>query len=231
MKLYAIVEGQTEEILFRQVLTPHLSAIGVQATAIVVTTSEDRATGRRSRGGGRRWEVWKKEIQISTRQHGGSDVRFTTMFDLYAFPKGLIRPEDLNAVTSSRRPARIEQLMLEQIADWRFIPYVQRHEMEALVLASLCGLRDVLDPDQRAGVDALVADVGDWAPEDINDGPETAPSKRLAQRVLGYNKKLHGVPAIISVGLETVRSLCPGFDAWLRKLEALAPVASKVAEP
>ncbi len=223
MRLYAVVEGQTEERLVKQVLGPHLDALGVVITPIVVTTGHEKATGRPHRGGGGRWALWKRHIEILCREHHQHDVRFTTWLDLYAFPKGLVDLVELESKTASpSRPAALESAMAQDIPDWRFIPYVQRHELEALVLASLDGLRAALDPSQLAGLEALNAEIGDFAPEDVDGGRETAPSKRLEAHIAGYQKRVHALAAIQHVGLDAVRRVCPGFDAWVKKLERLA---------
>lgn len=69
--------------------------------------------------------------------------------------------------------------MGRDIDDWRLIPYLQRHEFEALVLASLDALKEVLDPEEHQGVRVLLALIAAIKAEDVNDGEDTAPSKRL----------------------------------------------------
>ncbi len=109
--------------------------------------------------------------------------------------------------------------MAQRVDDDRFLPYLQRHEVEALVLASMEALEMLVDD----GVDELRGDLGQTAPEDVNDGPETAPSKRLLRHVRAYDKVVYGSLVVAETGLATVRSRCPGFDAWVSSLEALAP--------
>jgi hypothetical protein len=58
-------------------------------------------------------------------------------------------------------------------------------------------------------------------PEEINDSPITAPSKRVKHLVPGYEKPLMGSLAAIAIGLSRIRDECPLFDCWLRSLEAL----------
>ena len=59
-------------------------------------------------------------------------------------------------------------------------------------------------------------------PEEINDSPVTAPSKRVEKLVEGYEKPLHGTLAVLEIGLETIRGECPHFRAWLAQLAAAA---------
>lgn len=123
---------------------------------------------------------------------------------------------------TNRRVELLEMALAADIEDWRLIPYLQRHEFEALVLAELDMLKEVLDAGEQAGVAALEALVASVPPEDVNDSPETAPSKRLDDAVPSYRKTVHGLLAVEATGLAKLRTACPRFDAWLRRLEALS---------
>ena len=59
-------------------------------------------------------------------------------------------------------------------------------------------------------------------PEEINDSPDTAPSKRVKQLYQGYQKPLMGVLAAEEIGLDTIREECPLFDKWVKQLEQRA---------
>jgi len=56
-------------------------------------------------------------------------------------------------------------------------------------------------------------------PEEINDSSITAPSKRVAELVRGYQKPFHGNIAALEIGLDAIRAECPHFRSWLEKLE------------
>lgn len=218
--MYALVEGQTEEQFVKEVLASHLQRLGVWVYPIVVETSRD-AFGRKHRGGGH-WRHWKRDL-MRLRQQGGNDVRITTMFDLYGLPEDFpgLAAQSSSMDTTARANA-LEVSLAEAISDHRFIPYIQRHEFETLVLAALRELKIYLDaPDDLAGIDQLMAAVGTTAPEDINDGTQTAPSKRLATWIAGYRKTVHGPLAVATAGLTALRTACPRFSAWVTRLEAL----------
>ena len=57
-------------------------------------------------------------------------------------------------------------------------------------------------------------------PEEINDSPQTAPSKRVEALIPGYQKPLLGVAAAERVGLAAMRKECPHFRDWLMQLES-----------
>jgi hypothetical protein len=59
------------------------------------------------------------------------------------------------------------------------------------------------------------------SPEDINDSPETAPSKRILAAMSGYQKTFHGPLIACDIGIDPMRAACPHFDQWLRALEGL----------
>jgi hypothetical protein len=121
---------------------------------------------------------------------------------------------------TAARCERLEQALKNDIEDWRFSPYIQRHEFEALVLAAQDCLADLYDAeDQLSGLAKLQAEIAGMAPEEINDSPATAPSKRLEGQIPGYRKSEDGPDAIDLSGLAHVRSRCPRFDAWLAGLE------------
>lgn len=222
IRLYVIVEGDTEQEFVKQCLAPHFDAMSVWTTPIEVTTKRDRKTGRKLSQGGGHWKHWRKDICTVLRSNA-ADLRVTSLFDLYGLPEDFPRLSEHAAERNTvRRADLLESAMSEDLEDRRFIPYVQRHEFEALVLSGLEHLREQLvDADARAGLDALRAELGNTPPEDVNDGPETAPSKRLLARVPGYGKKAHGPLVTAKIGIDGLKHRCPRFGAWVRSLEAL----------
>ncbi|WNV82443.1 DUF4276 family protein [Umezawaea sp. Da 62-37] len=91
------------------------------------------------------------------------------------------------------------------------------HELEAWVFAAADQLGELLGGELAAKVrdDAVRA----GGPELVNDGPATAPSKRLASYCPRYVKTMDGPLAIDALGVESLREQCPHFDDWLRELE------------
>jgi hypothetical protein len=220
IRLFLVVEGRTEELFVRDVLAPHLAGRAVAATPIQVATARERA-GHKYRGGGH-WKHWERDLRRLVAEHRGSDVRFSSLFDLYGLPEDFPRLREHAAERDTLRRAELLQAaMAARIDDWRFIPYVQRHEFEALVLASLDGLVGFLDAAGVRGVDELRAALVGAAPEDVNEGESTAPSKRLLRTIPGYQKTLHGPLAVEAAGLASIRARCPRFDAWVGVLERL----------
>lgn len=224
-----LVEGQTEERFARSVLAPHLLTFDVVATPIIVHTGK-HPDGSVAKGGGR-WIAWRRQLGQLTRQHSSPESRFTTLLDLYGFPTDFPGHATLAKVgDTTKRAEAIEAAIGTAIGDWRLIPYVQRHEVEALVLVGLDEVRLRLDSaDQREGLDALRLDVAGLQPEDVNDDVTTAPSKRLLRFVPGYRKAVLGPPVLEDVGLARLRAACPRFGRWVAVLEGLGSVARGAA--
>lgn len=222
-RLYILVEGQTEEAFVKNVPSPHLRLLSIEAYPIIVATSRDPRTGRKQKGGGH-WKQWKRDLRRLMLEQANDAVRFTTLFDLYGLPRDFPGIVETVAIQDSARRADSLQGYLEaEIADRRLIAYVQRHEFESLVLASLEQLKPLLDPTEHRNLDDLQRLVVASSPEDLNDGSETAPSKRLEGAIPSYEKTTHGPLAVEAAGINALRAACPRFGGWLNRLEELRP--------
>jgi hypothetical protein len=222
-RLIVVVEGQTESNFVNRVLRSHLLRSGIAATATIVGKAKAADRGRSGPGvrGGNGYADWKRDIRNCLNSNRGQDFWLTTLCDLYGLPDDFPgwAPQAGDQDTAARCD-RLEQALKNDIDDWRFSPYIQRHEFEALVLAAQDCLGDLFDADdQLSGLAMLRSEVAGMAPEEINDSPTTAPSKRLLRRIPGYRKAEDGPDAIELAGLPSVRSQCPRFDAWLTGLE------------
>ncbi len=103
----------------------------------------------------------------------------------------------------------------------RFVPYVVLHEFEGLLFSDCAAFAEGIYRPELTGKLQAIRD-GFESPEEINDSPETAPSKRIEALVSGYQKPLMGVLGILNIGLVRIRTECPGFSDWLERLQAAA---------
>lgn len=111
----------------------------------------------------------------------------------------------------------------ETRADVRFYPYLQVHEYEALLFSDAIAFARGLGQQNLSGqLEAIRNDF--QTPEDINDDPNRAPSKRVIAMYYGYRKVLEGTVAAQEVGLERMRQQCPHFHQSVSNLEAVAPL-------
>lgn len=214
-RVYLLVEGQTEEIFVREVLAPAFLHQGLYLTPIVVSTSPGH------RGGVVRYAKVRPQIVRLCRQDRQAQV--STLFDLYALPSdfpGRADPAYPATGTGAHKAAFIEARWQADIGEPNFRPHLLVHEFEALLFVAPERFADWVD--DAAVVPALqAAQRAHASPEDINDQPHTAPSKRILAAMPGYQKTFHGPLIACEIGLDALRQTCPHFQRWLQWLDAL----------
>lgn len=222
IRLHITAEGQTEQSFARKVLVPHLAKYDVFAAARCVLTSKDKRAAKEYRGGLLRYEKAERDIRTWLKEDAHGDCRFTTMFDLYALPHDFPGYAEAGRTPDPyERVGIIERSMARSIGDRRFIPYIQLHEFEALILADPRKLDwEYLEHD--AAIGALISMVGNRNPELIDDGPTTAPSKRILKEIPEYDKVSAGVSVAEKIGIPALRAKCRHFNEWLSGLERLS---------
>jgi hypothetical protein len=223
-RLYLFAEGPTELTFADTVLKLHLAKLGVYLHPPVLIAHAKRK-GKIHRGGGRKYVPMKNDILRFLAQEKGGDVFFTTMIDLYGihaeFP-GLSEAEKLHHMPDKRVEA-LEQAFAKDIGDGRFVPYIQLHEFEAYLFSDPTKFRDFYDHHEKQ-IAALKAIADAFAtPELIDDGQQSAPSKRIIAELPDYEdaKSAVGPQLAELIGLNVIRGKCPHFAAWLSRLERL----------
>ena len=221
VRLNFIVEGQTEEAFVKRILNPHLANLGVYVKARCVLTSRRRNI--KHRGGIGSYEKARNDINTWIKEDRNSDVRFTTMFDVYGLPTNFPGYRDAKQRSDPYGRVKVlEDALGEDISDRRFIPHFQLHEFEALLLSDPQKLDSQFD--SSTGIRQLVDMVASFdSPELINDGDNTAPSKRIIGEIPEYEKMKPSAAPIVAekIGLPTLRLQCKHFDEWLCRLEML----------
>ena len=229
LRLLVHVEGQTEESFVNDLLRDHLIHCGY---GVVTARLVGNRRLRGNRGGIRSWQAVRKDILRHHKEDANAIA--TTMVDYYGLPQDWPgRAEAPSKSSASKRAEHVEAALLVDIVgdmgprfdQRRFVPLVVMHEFEALLFS---------DPDrfaQGVGKPDLAEDFRAIrrafpSPEEIDDSPINAPSKRIESLFPGYEKPLFGVIAAMEIGLPTIRQQCPHFNNWLNRLEALPEVFS-----
>jgi len=112
-----------------------------------------------------------------------------------------------------------EQEFQKDIGQQNFIAHLVLHEFEALLFSNPEAFGEWFDVVEVNEIKSIRSDC--VTPEEINDGRETAPSKRLLKICKNYDKALHGSQIAQKIGLDHIRSECPHFNTWLCRIEAL----------
>jgi len=213
-RLHVLVEGQTEEILVRDLFAPHLERNGWWVSCSVLTTRRV-AGGRDHRGGVTSWVKIEREIRRLLDDRG---LTVTTLFDYYGFPDDAPGMADRPAGTPGERVEHVQAAMAEKIGDHRFRPNLVLHETETWVFAAADELGELRGiPELTARLSADCAEAG--GPELVNSTRERAPSKRLLAYLPDYGKLLDGPLAVSALGLPKLRAVCSHLDGWLHGLE------------
>jgi hypothetical protein len=212
--LNIIVEGPTECEFVKDCMAPYWSAKQIlEVRPIGLETSPGH------KGGDVRYLRFKSHVERVLR--GKEDMIVTSLIDFYQLRSDFPKYEAAQKISDKiDRVAFLEQACLEDIGDYRFVPYIQLHEFEALLFTKWDGFEFCgLSASSRTAIQAILQDYPN--PELINDHPETAPSKRLIQLFAPakYKKPFHGNFIALENGFETILEKCPRFKAWIDRLE------------
>ncbi len=122
------------------------------------------------------------------------------------------------------RVAALEEALGKDINHPRFVPYIQLHEFEALLLSDPSKF-DWEFIEHGAAIRRLAEMCAAYTtPELIDDDPHHAPSKRIIKEIPEYEaRKASAGPLIAAkIGLAVLRKKCPHFNDWLERIESLS---------
>ncbi|WP_306366525.1 DUF4276 family protein [Nocardiopsis sp. CC223A] len=214
-RLHILCEGQTEENLATETLRPYFTSHDTYVTVSVLTTRRTVA-GPDSKGGVGRWNALDRDVRLLLRDT--SIQVLTTLVDYYGAPSDAPGMKNRPQGTPYDRVAHVESAIAEAVGDPRFLPYLILHETEAWVLACAETLGELVEEPRLAdSLRAIVESAG--GPELVNDGPNTAPSKRIEGLYPTYRKTRDGPDTVCLAGVEEIRRQCPHADAWFRAVE------------
>lgn len=224
--LNIIVEGSSEENFVNDVMVKHFAALNIFVSARKIRTGWDRINNKPAKGGLLKYIKFKNDVlRWIQSDRGRVDTFYTSFIDLYAFPKDLESPytAPIQGIADHyRRVTALETAIAQDINHPTFIPYVQLHEFEAFLLVDPDRLITMY-PDGQTVINRLKRDIGNTNPEEINESPQTAPSKRIIQYLPAYEGQKAQVGPLIAedIGMAALRCKCPHFNEWIAKLESL----------
>jgi Domain of unknown function (DUF4276) len=223
-RLYLTVEGQTEAAFATSVLAPHLVNFNVFLYPPRFTGLHARRRGRIPQGGLlHTFGHALSDIRVWLKEDKSKDARFSMMIDLYSLPHDFPGYESGMAKrTGGEQASVLEECLSEEIGDARFIPYLQVHEYEALVLVDPGRITTIYDSVPHAEIEALCQECADFeTPEEINHGQHSHAKYRIQRRVPDYDENVAGPLLAENIGLHLLRESCLHFAAWLTTLEKL----------
>lgn len=222
-RVIIICEGQTEQSFCNDVLMPYFSQLKIYLEVPTI-----KKTG----GGIVGWEALKYQIEKHLLQDTSAFV--TTLIDYYGLYAHHKYPKWDEAERKTDRAERmdiLEEGMRENVRENirnRFIPYIQLHEFESILFSDIAVFDRNFEEKEFRDYEYLVSTINDNPnPELINNGVETAPSKRLSKIIDGYSannansKVIYGALLAHDIGLTTIRQKCPRFNNWIEQIEKI----------
>lgn len=214
-RLIIICEGQTEVEFCQMVLEPHFRKLDIQLQTPLI---------KKSGGGIVHWQTLKKQVINHLNE---KSVFVTTFIDFYGiqdkheFPSWIVS-KDISS--KNERLDFLEKAMKNDISEhlqYRFLPYLQLHEFEGLLFNDI-SIFDTQLNEKEFNREALKQIIDDFPnPEMINDNPKTAPSARLQNLIIGYDKVVYGNILAEAIGLVKMREKSLRFDKWVEALEKI----------
>ncbi|RYY39032.1 MAG: DUF4276 family protein [Chitinophagaceae bacterium] len=213
-KIILICEGPTEQEFCDKVLRPHFDNLGIEIEYPIILHSN---------GGIVKWQ--HLVTQINLHHAADSTAHITTFIDYYGIEVHHNFPDWALAHAEADKNARMVILeagmknSLNGAAQTQFIPYIQLHEFEALILSDRTAFDRYYAPEEfnAAALTAICSN----PPESVNSGRTTAPSKRLEANITVFDKVTDGAELSLLIGLTNIRAACPRFNNWIANLEAI----------
>ena len=224
--LHIIVEGSSEENFVNDVLRGHLASLKIYVSARKIRTGWDRINAKPAKGGLLKYIKFRNDVlRWIESDKNRPNTFYTSFIDLYAFPKDSESPysEQIQKVVDPyQKIEELETAIGKNIDHANFIPYVQLHEFESLLLVEPDKLLSMY-PDAQTGITRLKKEIGTMKPEEINESVHTAPSKRIIKYIPNYEFQKAQVGPLVAedIGLHLLREKCPHFNEWITKLEKL----------
>ena len=222
--VYIVVEGRTEQTFVRDLLAPQMADQGIFLYPKLIGKPGHK-------GGNIRFDRALKDIGNLLKQR--EDIFISTMFDFFRIDSqwpGKMETDRLIksgiGLSANEKAKILEDATYNEIAEAfskfdskkRFVPYIEMHEFEALLFSD-AGILSEKTGINASAIQAIMEQYDN--PEEINDDPAKAPSKRLESLSSGYRKTAMGKTISEAIGIQAIRGQCPHFDEWLKRIELL----------
>ena len=206
-----IVEGLSEQIFVNEVLVPYIQEqVGYEHFVEPLLIHSGH-------GGFVNYEHLRNDVQnlLCSRD---PNLLVTTFVDFFRIPQSHMpeREEWKDEKNHYRQAQLLEEAMARDIADRRFIPYIQMHEFEALMFSSIKGFEKYWPYKDVQKIQLIKDEFSN--PEDINTSPTGAPSKRILAIRPDYEKPIDGNAIAIEIGIQVMLDECPKFKQWVEML-------------
>jgi hypothetical protein len=198
-------------------LSPYLRSRDTFLEPIILKTKREKC-GTTFKGGVRSFNQVRRDLLPLLGDTSAAAI--TTLIDYYGLPQDFAGMDSRPASDPYTRVRHVESALAQNIDHPRFIPHLTLHEVEAWVFVDPKKCSWVFSSgDTPRKLDEIREACG--GAEKINEGPETAPSKRIRALAPDFQKTLDGPMVIAEVGMDAIRMACLHVETWLHRIESL----------
>ena len=213
-----LVEGDTELYFVDKILREYFKLRKIYITPVSIYKAGKGDKKLHIGGHGNRYQNIRKNIYNMLGNN--KKIFVTTMLDYYGLPKDFPGYNELKGENCFEKVVFLENRFKDNINNNRFIPNLILHEFEGLLFSDLEKIQQGIGGEDK--LDELIKVSKAFStPEEINDSPDTAPSKRIKKIFRFYRKTYHGPLIAQKIGLQAIREKCRHFHEWLVKIEKL----------
>lgn len=209
-RLYVYCEGQTEESFVKKLLQPHFIQKDIYVIPIICRTKE--GPQEIHKGGVVEYNKVVKEIKRYCKEHANETVTsFIDYYGLKNYPEIQFKSSKYDLIEE------LERILKNDVNCDNFIPYISLHEFESLLFS---------DPNEFKYLSEVAVNTFNEIleefnnnPEFINNGKDTAPSKRILKAINNYGKIIDGTRIAQHISLNKIKEKCYHFSQWINKME------------
>lgn len=219
-KIFVVTEGQSETNFVNRVMAPYFSGRCILIPNTVVTKTDNRQ-GKIYKGGVANYaQIRNTLLKTLACSSKSNDSYVTTMFDFYCLPVDVPGVTEAEKVNDPYEKVKIIESEIRKAEGYNgnfFFPYIELHEFEAMLFSDITKLGEAYFEEDTTTLKECVEMQSN--PELINDGMETAPSKRILNCITCFDKANVGVDVLERIGIENIAEKCRHFSGWLRHIE------------
>lgn len=219
-KIFVVTEGQSETNFVSRVLVPYFAGRCILIPNTVVTKVDNRQ-GKTYKGGVANYaQIRNTLLKTLACSKKSKDSYVTTMFDFYRLPVDVPGVADAGKVNDPYEKVKLiesEILKAEGYDGNFFFPYIELHEFEAMLFSDITKLEEAYFEEDLTALKECAKMQSN--PELINDGAETAPSKRILNCIACFDKANVGVDVLERIGIENIAGKCHHFAEWIKCIE------------
>jgi hypothetical protein len=212
-RIIIVVEGQTEREFVYECIAPYL-----KDNFDLFSVSARLIGGSNHKGGRVVYQRLQNDINKLLHE---PEVIVSTFIDYFKLQSDFPDFQKCKKITNiDLRIDKLEQAIELSIGDKKFIPYIQKHEFEALLFSDTQRFGIYLSPAICKELEKISKQFAN--PETIND--KNPPSYRLddifkrCQPKQTYKKVAFGNILALQTGIDAMLNRCPRFAAWVVRL-------------